>query len=418
MGRSLRLERALLALLILGFAPLECGAGHWRGGHRGSRGHDGAAGLGAPSNHLARPPRITRLEPPKGHVSGGTTVTIRGRGFVRSTNLRVRFADENAVDEVRGTWVSSGEVTCVTPARSKAATAQVTVSNGDGSWSAPPLVYVAGSGTALTFIYDDSPPGCQGCTAPGGFQAALSPWERARERWESDVDAGPDVGGTTVHISSANGRLRVNAGVRGTAVPSPPSPPLTPPVSVPTPDLHLVADDVVDVDSSNLIQSWSDHNGNGLSLNAFAGKPTLVDGGDIDTGALFNGHKAVRFGKSGVTGLSLGKSALRLSTSLEGITIIMALSVDTRAPVTTGAPSCSTAVTTGIKRTGWLSRRDRRTSWARAGGLAVPGGRPTHRLRLKTGRCTSSPPGSSSRRAASTVNNSCILSTAICRTRT
>ena len=140
-------------------------------------------------------------------------MTIRGRGFVRSTNLRVRFADENAVDEVRGTWVSSGEVTCVTPARSKAATAQVTVSNGDGSWSAPPLVYVAGSGTALTFIYDDSPPGCQGCTAPGGFQAALSPWERARERWESDVDAGPDVGGTTVHISSANGRLRVNAGV-------------------------------------------------------------------------------------------------------------------------------------------------------------------------------------------------------------
>ena len=334
MGRSLRLERALLALLILGLAPLECGAGHWRGGHRGSRGHDGAAGLGAPSNHLARPPRITRLEPPKGHVSGGTTVTIRGRGFVRSTNLRVRFADENAVDEVRGTWVSSGEVTCVTPARSKAATAQVTVSNGDGSWSAPPLVYVAGSGTALTFIYDDSPPGCQGCTAPGGFQAALSPWERARERWESDVDAGPDVGGTTVHISSANGRLRVNAGVRGTAVPSPPSPPLTPPVSVPTPDLHLVADDVVNVDSSNLIQSWSDHNGNGLSLNAYAGKPTLVDGGDIDTGALFNGHKAVRFGKSGVTGLSLGKSALRLSTSLEGITIIMALSVDTRAPVT------------------------------------------------------------------------------------
>ena len=213
MGRSLRLERALLALLILGLAPLECGAGHWRGGHRGSRGHDGAAGLGAPSNHLARPPRITRLEPPKGHVSGGTTVTIRGRGFVRSTNLRVRFADEDAVDEVRATWVSSGEVTCVTPARSKAATAQVTVSNGDGSWSAPPLVYVAGSGTALTFIYDDSPPGCQGCTAPGGFQAALSPWERARERWESDVDAGPDVGGTTVHISSANGRLRVNAGV-------------------------------------------------------------------------------------------------------------------------------------------------------------------------------------------------------------
>ena len=122
----------------------------------------------------------------------------------------MRFADENAVDEVRGTWVSSVEVTCVTPARPKPATTQVTVSNGDGSWSAPPLVYVAGSGTALTFTYDDSPPGCQGCAAPGGFQAALSPWERARETWESDRDSGPDSGGTTVHISSANGGMRLN----------------------------------------------------------------------------------------------------------------------------------------------------------------------------------------------------------------
>ena len=210
MGRSLLVERALLALLLVVLAPVECGAGPWWGGHRGTRGY-GAAGLaGGGGGPNVRPPRITRLEPPKGHVSGGTTLTIRGRGFVRSAHLRVRFADENAVDEVRGTWVSSGEVTCVTPARPKPATTQVTVSNGDGSWSAPPLVYVAGSGTALTFAYDDSPPGCQGCAAPGGFQAALSPWERARETWESDRDSGPDSGGTTVHISSANGGMRLN----------------------------------------------------------------------------------------------------------------------------------------------------------------------------------------------------------------
>ena len=206
------MERALLALLLVVLAPVECGAGPWWGGHRGTRGY-GAAGLaGGGGGPNVRPPRITRLEPPKGHVSGGTTLTIRGRGFVRSADLRVRFADENAVDEVRGTWVSSVEVTCVTPARPKPATTQVTVSNGDGSWSAPPLVYVAGSGTALTFTYDDSPPGCQGCAAPGGFQAALSPWERARERWESDRDSGPDSGGTTVHISSANGGMRLNPG--------------------------------------------------------------------------------------------------------------------------------------------------------------------------------------------------------------
>ena len=206
------MERALLALLLVVLAPVECGAGPWWGGHRGTRGY-GAAGLaGGGGGPNVRPPRITRLEPPKGHVSGGTTLTIRGRGFVRSDDLRVRFADENAVDEVRGTWVSSVEVTCVTPARPKPATTQVTVSNGDGSWSAPPLVYVAGSGTALTFTYDDSPLGCQGCAAPGGFQAALSPWERARERWESDRDSGPDSGGTTVHISSANGGMRLNPG--------------------------------------------------------------------------------------------------------------------------------------------------------------------------------------------------------------
>ena len=210
MGRSLLVDRALLALLLVLLAPVECGAGPWWGGHRGTRGY-GAAGLaGGGGGPNVRPPRITRLEPPKGHVSGGTTLTIRGRGFVRSADLRVRFADENAVDEVRGTWVSSVEVTCVTPARPKPATTQVTVSNGDGSWSAPPLVYVAGSGTALTFTYDDSSPGCQGCAAPGGFQAALSPWERARERWESDRDSGPDSGGTTVHISSANGGMRLN----------------------------------------------------------------------------------------------------------------------------------------------------------------------------------------------------------------
>ena len=68
----------------------------------------------------------------------------------------------------------------------------------------------------------------------------------------------------------------------------------------PVPDLHLVADDITDVDASNLVQSWSD-TGNGLSLSSFVAAPELVDGGNISTGALFNGHKAVRFGKSGIT---------------------------------------------------------------------------------------------------------------------
>ena len=96
----------------------------------------------------------------------------------------------------------------------------------------------------------------------------------------------------------------------------------------PVPDLHLVADDITDVNASNLVQSWSDHTGNGLSLSSFVAAPELVDGGNISTGALFNGHKAVRFGESGITGLSLPTSALQLSTSLEGMTVVAVMSTD------------------------------------------------------------------------------------------
>ena len=99
----------------------------------------------------------------------------------------------------------------------------------------------------------------------------------------------------------------------------------------PVPDLHLVADDITDVDSNNnLVQSWSDHTGNGLSLSSFVAAPELVDGGNISTGALFNGHKAVRFGESGITGLSLPTSVLQLSTSLEGMTVVAVMSTDSR----------------------------------------------------------------------------------------
>jgi hypothetical protein len=92
--------------------------------------------------------------------------------------------------------------------------------------------------------------------------------------------------------------------------------------------LHLVADDITDVDAGNLVQSWSDHTGNGLSLSSFVAAPELVDGGNISTGAFFNGHKAVRFGESGITGLSLPTSALQLSTSLEGMTVVAVMSTD------------------------------------------------------------------------------------------
>jgi hypothetical protein len=63
-------------------------------------------------------------------------------------------------------WVSKTRIECVTPTRDSVHTAHVTASNGEGSWSGHPLVYVRGSGTFLTFLYDNSNPGCQGggCT--------------------------------------------------------------------------------------------------------------------------------------------------------------------------------------------------------------------------------------------------------------
>ena len=64
--------------------------------------------------------RSTRLAPPRGPVRGGTTVTVRGDGFLPGDNLRCRFADD-----VTGlppfvadaTWVDDRSVTCLTPPR-------------------------------------------------------------------------------------------------------------------------------------------------------------------------------------------------------------------------------------------------------------------------------------------------------------
>ena len=79
-----------------------------------------------------------------------------------------------------------------------------------------------------------------------------------------------------------------------------------------------------------MVQSWSD-TGNGLSLSSFVAAPELVDGDNMSTGALFNGHKAVRFGKSGITGLSLPTYiTLQLSTSLEGMTVVAVVRTDSR----------------------------------------------------------------------------------------
>ena len=178
--------------------------------------------------------------------------------------------------------------------------------------------------------------------------------------------------------------------------------------------LHLVADDITDVDSSNLVQSWSDHTGNGLSLSSFVAAPELVDGDDISTGALFNGHKAVRFGESGITGLSLPTSALQLSTSLEGMTVVAVMSTDSR-DATRSDPVRPRVKGNLVGLGCYLASQSARCTrrW-----ITAVHYRQTPRLRLKTGRCTSSPLSTSSRKAASAGTNSRRLSTAIYPTRT
>ena len=105
------------------------------------------------------------------------------------------------------------------------------------------------------------------------------------------------------------------------------------PTRTDAPTFTSSSDDITDVDASNLVQSWSD-TGNGLNLSSFVAAPELVSGDDMSTGALFNGHKAVRFGESGITGLSLPTSALQLSTSLEGMTVVAVMRTDSRDAIT------------------------------------------------------------------------------------
>ena len=149
------------------------------------------------------PPELQSLRPPRGHVAGGTAVTLRGRGFRRGPGLAARFAAESSVSEVPCRFVSSLEVVCVSPPRSLPHTAHVTASNGGGVFSAYPLVYVRGSGSFLRFEYDNSDPGCYGCNELG-LQAALSPGERVREHWAADHDEGPVSGGTAITINATD----------------------------------------------------------------------------------------------------------------------------------------------------------------------------------------------------------------------
>ena len=147
-------------------------------------------------------PQLAWLYPPKGHVAGGAVVTITGSGFYKVPTLRCRFAMENEFSVVPGVFVSASEMYCETPTRLGVGTAHVSVTNDGFGYSAAPLVYVKGAGTALKFIFDNSQPGCLDCinsAAPINGFVGLNP-NAIREKWTLDNATGPYIGGTDVTI--------------------------------------------------------------------------------------------------------------------------------------------------------------------------------------------------------------------------
>ena len=161
-----------------------------------------------PSADVPHSRQITWLSPPKGHISGGTVITIYGSGFTRSRVAKVRFATEAQFDEVDAEYVSESMIRCVSPPRATPDTAHVTVANDGMQFSGWPLVYTKGSGTFLKFIFDNSRPGCLDCLnsniplSGGRVYAGLNP-KKVVEKWVLDNSTGPYIGGTLVTITAA-----------------------------------------------------------------------------------------------------------------------------------------------------------------------------------------------------------------------
>ena len=144
-------------LLLLGAAPRGAGGLH---GHTPAHARHSArgphAGPGSPASR--RPPHLTKLFPDKGHVVGGTAVTLFGGGFARGPELTVRFSHESGeVDEERATWLDSGRIRVITPARHAAHVAHVAVANDGRTFSSFPLV-TDDAGKYLQFRFVDTNP--------------------------------------------------------------------------------------------------------------------------------------------------------------------------------------------------------------------------------------------------------------------
>ena len=190
--------------LLLLFAFASCSAPR-------ARAQTAASLFGVESvNAWAVPPTVHWLHPPKGHVRGGTQLTIFGSGFQNSPYLSVRFAVETEFDEVLATYVSETQIVVETPERQTVHTTHVTASNDQLSYSGYPLIYIRGSGTFLKFVFDNSDPGCLDCRQSSaacqagygaGGNGCLNPYT-TNEVWSADNVTGPYLGGTEITITS------------------------------------------------------------------------------------------------------------------------------------------------------------------------------------------------------------------------
>ena len=132
------------------------------------------------------PPYLHSMFPDKGHIVGGTTVTIFGGGFHHHAGLSVRFSfydsssSTTEVDIVKATYVDFGTIRVVTPPRKRAGDVHVTVSNNGVGYSTTPL-NTETDGTFLTFAYAN--------TAPSG-------------NWVIKNATGHSIGGAIVEIQN------------------------------------------------------------------------------------------------------------------------------------------------------------------------------------------------------------------------
>ena len=86
-------------------------------------------GYGALSGGFRYDPVVTSVGPGSGPVSGGTTITIEGSGFVNGAGVKI-----NNVDATGVTWNSAAQLTAAAPAGSSGGSKDVKVANPDGGY--------------------------------------------------------------------------------------------------------------------------------------------------------------------------------------------------------------------------------------------------------------------------------------------